>query len=709
MKKVLIFVLTLFLSVSVFGQDSGGTYLWPIEGTKAGSGIIYTPQSYIDNELNFDRLFITAPEGAVVVAPCDGTIYHISIGYNRSLTYSNSFGYDKEESFEEALPKVRSEAGKDFDPRYINGHIGIRAGDGNVIWIGGLTGSEVFKTGQKIRRGDPLGRVDHSYHKVKEPSINLSISVNSRPADPMSPFGLKSSFIAPGEIKPITSLTREQAKEDFLLYIDILKEAYPGLYNVVTEPELEEYVENTVASIDSGEGDMPYGDFWYIISGAVAKIHDSHIYLHAPAWRDQNKMPDFQPAVWFGFIGGKFIVTIATKEYEGLIGREVASLNGIPADSVLNIMYSQTAGYDSKVEAFKDYRAATHGFAPLFKDIPKWDAEVEFADGEKMNIKGVSTKKGMPKYVNNMNDFMRINWRPEMTEMKMLNDSTAYLGLTSFVLTQMHVEEVRDFIDSIAGVPHLIIDVRNNGGGHVEVLNQLYSYIAGEPMHLDGYSKVNKKGNFAAAEYSSNYAGVTDDIFPDYVEEEGKEGFYQRSEIGNIIMPDSTVNYKGKVYVLANEISGSAATAFPALLVRNHRGVVVGRETQTAYHFMNALKFMQIRLPNSQAHINIPLVEIYFDTVVNDRVPFGRGVMPDYEVPLTFEELMFKDGDAILNYTLKLIENGQYIKGDDPFAKAPEEARQGKYSNMLIIVGAVIIVAAAVLIIILSRKRKKAM
>lgn len=706
MKKLIISVLALLLAVPVFGQAGTGDYLWPIEGAKAGAGIIYTPQSYIDGELNFGNLFIAAPEGTVVVSPCDGTVHSISIGYSRSLSYSNSFGYDTSLSFDEALPHIRGEVGRSFDSKYVSGHISIRAADGNVIWIGGLAGDQVFKTGQKIRRGEPIGRVAYSYQKIAEPSIDLSVSRNSKSADPMSPFGLKSTFIPPGEIKPITSLTKEQAKEDFLLYIDILREAYPGLYNVVTEAELEEYAENTVERIDSGEGDISYDDFRYIINGAVAKIHDSHIYLHAPAWQNQNKLPDYQPAVWFGFLEGRFVATLATGEYEELIGKEVSRLNGIPADSALSIIYSQTTSYDSKVEGYKDYRAATMGFGTLFRGRPDFSAEVEFADGGKSEIKGYSTKRGMPKYLNDFGDFMRLNWRPELTEMKMLNDSTAYLGLSSFSLTQVHVDEVGEFIDSIAGVPHLIIDVRNNGGGQVEPLYRLYSYIAGEPMRLDGYSRVNKKGNFAAAAHSMNYVGVTDDIFPYYEPEEGKEGFYQRPEWENTVMADSTTNYKGRVYVLANENSISAATLFPALLVRNHRGVVVGRETRTAYHFMNAIKFMDISLPNSKIAITIPLVETYFDTVVNERVPFGRGVIPDYTVPLTLDELTYRDGDAILNHTLKLIADGEYIKGDDPFAQTPEEARAGKYGNLLII-GVAVILAAVALVIALLRKRKK--
>jgi C-terminal processing protease CtpA/Prc len=62
--------------------------------------------------------------------------------------------------------------------------------------------------------------------------------------------------------------------------------------------------------------------------------------------------------------------------------------------------------------------------------------------------------------------------------------------------------------------------------------------------------------------------------------EKGSEGFYQRSENGNVVRADSLVNYKGRIYMLTNENSVSAATIFPAVVARNHRGVTVGRETR---------------------------------------------------------------------------------------------------------------------------------
>ena len=136
-------------------------------------------------------------------------------------------------------------------------------------------------------------------------------------------------------------------------------------------------------------------------------------------------------------------------------------------------------------------------------------------------------------------------------------------------------------------------------------------------------------------------------------------------------MPDSVAHYGGKLYVLINENSCSAATLFPANVLRSHRGLVIGRETRTAYHYMTALKFVDICLPNSRVTWHIPLVKCVFDTTENPRIPYGRGVIPDIHVPLTYEEVASTNGDAILNRALEAIANGEYL-GENPFGDDAE-------------------------------------
>lgn len=702
MKKTLFLILSLVIVRITFAQDA---YLWPIRDAKPGTNIISAPQGYIDEELNFDNLFIGAKEGALVVAPTDGIIERISIKYNQSLSSVRS--YRCENSFNHTISVLLDYVDKSVKPKDLNGQLDINIGHGKILHISGLVGDFTFKTGQRIRRGDTLGYVSYSYRKIPEPSIGIEISLNSKASDPMSPFGIKSSFIPLTEIKPIISLTKAQAKEDFKICIDALKEAYPGLYNVVTSAELEQYVAETEATIESKSGNLTFRELRNIIKRTVARIHDSHISMRAPVWEKREPLV-FQPQINMGWLNDTLYCINATKEYRHLFGQQILLVNGISADSARRLIASDIPGYDAKAKEYVNYCLAMNGFYPLLlntEETPTFDMNLELAGGQKIEVKGIDTRKGTPAYIANTGRFLNINRHNGSYVLKRMNSFVAYIGLSNFSQNQVEIEEIARFIKWNSLIPNLIIDVRNNGGGVEEVIEKLYSYIAGEPMVLQGYSKVNKRGGFECFKYSLNYPAESE-IFPDFKPEAGREGFYQYPEGEKTVQPDSVVNYKGKVYVLTNESSASAAALFPALLVRNHRGVVVGRETRTAYHFMNALKFAEICLPNSNISVRIPLVEICFDTVVNQRVPFGRGVIPDYEVPLTLDEINYTHGDAILNYTLALIEQGKYFTNNDPFNnQESQESQESSNYNMVIVVFCGICIIAGVIAIYVRKKR----
>lgn len=79
---------SLSLSAQEMTDSTKARMLWPVAGQKVGENILYKPQQYIDNELNFDALFIGASEGSVVVAPTDGVLRSFSIDLITSLSTS---------------------------------------------------------------------------------------------------------------------------------------------------------------------------------------------------------------------------------------------------------------------------------------------------------------------------------------------------------------------------------------------------------------------------------------------------------------------------------------------------------------------------------------------------------------------------------------------------------------------------------------------
>lgn len=526
MRKTLFLILLLVIVRISFAQEA---YLWPIKDAIPGTDILSAPQAHIDEELNFDNFIIGAKEGALVIAPTDGVIQGVSVMYRQSLTSSRSFHC--ENGFNHTISVLRDQIDQSVNPKYLNGDLDISIGGGKMLGITGLTGDIPFKTGQRIRRGDTLGYVGYSYHKIPKPSICITISLNSKPSDPMSSFGIESSFIPPAEIKPKTSFTREQAKEDFKVCIDALKEAYPGLYHVLTPAELERYVTETETVINSKDRNLTFNELRGIIKRTVARIHDSHISMRSPAWEKREPLV-FQPQISLSWINDTLYCTNATREYQHLFGQRILSVNGISADSARKLAASDIPGYDAKAKEYVNYCLAVNGYYPLFlntEDIPTFDMNLELADGQKIEVKGIDTRKDKPAYISDNWPFMNINRNKGSYVFKKTGNSTAYLGLSNFAQNQVEVEEIARFFESISRVPNLIIDVRNNGGGTAPVLEKLYSYIAGKPMVLQGYSKVNKRGRFECFKYALNYSAEAE-LFPDFKAEAGRDGFYQYPE-----------------------------------------------------------------------------------------------------------------------------------------------------------------------------------
>jgi len=649
-------------------------YMWPVKGKPAGEGTVCKPQGYIEKEFNFGNLFITAPESSTIVSPSDGVISNISIMYLGSLQYSTSFHFDSSKSFDENISAARKACESDKSPgiksKYLSVSIGIKTEKAKV-YINGLSGDYKFKTGQKIAKGQEIGKMAYSYYKFEQPTICLSISINSVSSDPMTPFGLKTTFVYPKEQKPVTFLTKAQAKEDFNILIECIKEEYPSLYDVVTPEELDIFVKKTNYRLDTLKKDVPYSDISSIVNNTIRLVHDSHIWRFNNGGNDKNRNITLQPQIWVGIFNDGMYCNMTTKAYEKYFGKKILSVNGYSnIDTIRSIITKELDQYDAKVQSVPNYSLATTGFGKLV-DPKDFRMDITFADGEKVGAPGidVSKIKGSPfQQMNKWMQFMRINRYPKSNyQLKELNDSTAYIGLSSFELSENETDDVCNYIKKCEDnkIRNLIFDVRNNGGGHADVLLKIFGCLISKPLKLDGYDMMNKI-DFETFKYSMNrsYDGAENGSseFDGFKPRPGKNGVYSTSgDIGKnrIICPDSLIHYSGKLYVLANENSISAATLFAALTAKSKRGVVIGRETASAYHFMTAIKFSQILLPNSKIGVNLPLIKTVFDTEISERFPYGRGVLPDYEVPLTFDNFIGKENDAILDRALQLIQTGK--------------------------------------------------
>lgn len=668
MRRVLIALLLALLGLLPI-QAADVLYLWPIAGADAGTSILSAPQSYLGKELNFDGLFLGAPEGTPVLAPVDGKILFISLSYLSSLTYSSSFGNCEGLSFDEALNDAKKEIPKQWDSRYVSGSISIQTKDGKHLHIGGLRGSSVFKTGQRIHRGDTLGVVAYSYRKLREPHIQLSMSKHAKPVDPMIPFGLKTTFIPPKKEKRSSAFTQAQAQEDVRIARDAITRLYPSFYAVVDTADYMAWKKQTNEVLQQTGDRVSYATLRKQIGKLYYLAHDSHLYMY-PDPEKARKRYYYQPALFLGWINDTLRCTRTSSKHRSRYGQEIIAVDGYSADEFKQKVMQRIENYDLHSESYLNRMLATTAFGYGLKDKKKFNMQVTFANGEKRQLAGLDIRRNRKPYEQDWSMFFRINrYGKENYKLQQLNDSVAYIGLSTFELNQVEVDEIVHFIDSVKAMPYLILDTRNNYGGHDEVVHQLYSHLSNRPLRTKAYARMNVTGNDSLFNYTLNMRADSAN-FTNYLPLKGKTGYYEQPLKGyHEWLPDSTLHYTGRIYALINERSASAAMLLPAMLMRARRAVVVGRESNTGYHFMTALKFADVSLPHSRIALRIPLVQLYFDGLVTKRTPKGRGLLPDYEVPITLADLTNERGDAILNEALALIEKGDYLSSKNPFAE----------------------------------------
>lgn len=172
------------------------------------------------------------------------------------------------------------------------------------------------------------------------------------------------------------------------------------------------------------------------------------------------------------------------------------------------------------------------------------------------------------------------------------------------------------------GVPGIIIDMRNNGGGSGFLADQMAAYFFQEELVL---------GN------SGRY-------------DEDVQGFYFDDDtLEKFMLPPEELRYDGAVTVLVGPNCASACEFFSYDMTIQNRAAIVGQYPTAGLGGGVEDFFMpdglQIRMTVARA----------VDANGNIHLE-GRGVVPTVRVPVT-EETLFSDGDPILEAAINYLNN----------------------------------------------------
>lgn len=184
-------------------------------------------------------------------------------------------------------------------------------------------------------------------------------------------------------------------------------------------------------------------------------------------------------------------------------------------------------------------------------------------------------------------------------------EEIAYLGMRSFGgnLMEMDSSEIRDFLIEVKDYKTLILDIRGNGGGNS---NYWRIYIAplliNKPIEYNTYL-LYTRGNYAETFMQARQitagqqpiSGIKDEQLPN-LPSEALKMFKTYSKNTDVVIPQKSVGFKGKIYLLVDSSVYSASEGLAAFAKGTGFATVVGSRTGGDGLGMDPLV---VALPNS--------------------------------------------------------------------------------------------------------------
>ncbi|GAB4028816.1 S41 family peptidase [Spirosoma koreense] len=459
-------------------------------------------------------------------------------------------------------------------------------------------------------------------------------------------------------------------QEDFLIFRKTLETTYPSLYRYADSMTIHTYLNQQAGLLNRP---MSEAEFYKLIALCCGRLNDEHLIPRLSL--DYIKNQDFNKAKRFPFtfkiINRRFYITKSAFTPSPVpVGSELISINGRPMEAILTQLLPAIAadGYSQtfKIRHLEDY--STTQEENLFDRLyPIFVEEATSFRLEYIPIDQPSTKQTMVVAGLSSDQYQTFYQERQVLNKPLtftyLKGDVAYLKISSFL--GWHRRRFRQNVDSLyqavftelnrKHIAHLILDLRNNEGGD-HTGEELLTYLLKKPYRHFAYIEKRYVGFPEVSPYLANAKDLYVADSTVYKTASGnyrpQPAYYRYWTPLLLEQIPKAAHYTGDLLVLANGATGSMAGVVCSFLKSNQRAVFIGEETGGAMEGPTARSFAKLTLPHTQIRIEVPLTK----TVNSVNYTKGRGVLPDYWIEPTIEDLL--DGvDTELNFALKLLNN----------------------------------------------------
>jgi hypothetical protein len=456
-------------------------------------------------------------------------------------------------------------------------------------------------------------------------------------------------------------LSTDQLREDFAILRSSLEEGHGGIYRYSTKSQMDEVFETAERAIDAPMTEL---EFYRLLAPVVASLNDGHTGLTGSheLERQFSQEPVIFPFKIAYHAGEAFLHRNYSDNADIEMGGKVLSINGRSMGDVLAAILPMLPS-DGTVETSKYRRLErTNQFGDTYGRVfgitTHFDLTYRAPQGgavRSVAVDGITAAELNRRFESRYADISRAEQNRPPVQLTYRNGvpiltvrtfggrtiSNAGIDYPAFLQNAF-----RDLAER--QVEHLIIDVRNNGGGSDEYGKLLAAYLIPEPFDYYRFLEVNSD-SFAFLEHTRMSNG---DVPRDRLRanERGKFDLLGHPNLGT--QQPLQPNFSGEAYILINGASFSATGEFTSVVHHHGRATFVGEECGAGYYGNTSGMMVGVTLPNSGISVRVPLVR--YTMAVSGYEPADRGLIPEHHVEPTIEDLL-AGRDTVLEYTLELI------------------------------------------------------
>ena len=454
-----------------------------------------------------------------------------------------------------------------------------------------------------------------------------------------------------------------------------LQKFHPNLYWYITKNQLDYKFDSLKQSIKQP---LKPSEFYLKLAPIIADVREGHLRLvplEKKLTKKETKKLKNQKGLLSRFnyvIQDNHLYLKDNAENVGnlKVGTELLKINDVPVTEILNKYrplvtsdgYNTTYQKYSLARRFNTYFTLEYGILDSVKIEAKLKDSIETLVLKRETK--TKTEKKKEKQDQKLTQEKKTKGYNPITKSFNRNlqflakdSSVAYIKIKSFSGTYSKKFYKETFATlKKAKTKYLIIDIRDNLGGSLAEINNLYTYFAKEKFKFIKDIEVSSRTSILSTDYLSNFPTLTKPLgvisYPLYmmfsvISTKKKDGKFYIKDLFPSKKPKADAFY-GKTYILINGSSFSASSIISAKFKADQLATLVGEETGGANDGTVAGIYSTQKLPNSKMKLPIGLFLIQPNIEMTNTM---KGVTPNVEIIPTLDEVL-KKKDVQLNWIL---------------------------------------------------------